>query len=265
MLRRTRLPEIILLSLVSLGTLAFIIFAIFGDAFYSSVIGEDSVAEVLTALGYFGGFLTALYYLVKLPKAAKYTLFAALWATLCFVFFGEETSWLQHYLGYETPASVSSKNLQGEFNFHNLEGFMATASTGSVHQTLTSGEFDVRGLIKGQNLFRLGFLSYFVLLPLLIHGLIRLGVLTHRKVSAFCPLPKLNLVAGISFVIGISVVAYVLSPEARREITEVREMFYALFILFYVYAYLPRSSRQPAEGSAPRASNLTSGGHRPAA
>ena len=236
-------PRIILLVLVAIGTLIFVALSIFGETLHNGIMGENSIIEVFTALGYLGGLLTALYYIFKLPKATKYTLFTFLWAALCFVFFGEETSWLQHLLGYSTPTSIEGRNLQGEFNLHNLEGFMTTRGTGSVHDAIAEGGFNFRGLLSGQNLFRLGFLSYFVLLPLLIHSLIRLNVLDYRKVKASFPLPSLDFVGAIVFVIGLSLVAYIASPSARTEMTEVREMFYALFMFFYVYAYMPRSNR----------------------
>ena len=243
MLKPYGAPKIILLSLVAVGTLIFVALSIFGKALHDSIMGESSLIEVFTALGYLGGFLTALYYAFKLPKVARYTLFTFLWAALCFVFFGEETSWLQHFLGYSTPASIEGRNLQGEFNFHNLEGFMTTEGKGSVHSVVSDGGLDLRGLLSGQNLFRLGFLSYFVLLPLLIHSLIRLNVLDYHKVKASFPLPSLDFVAAVVFVIGLSIVAYIANPNARTEMTEVREMFYALFIFFYVYAYMPRSRK----------------------
>lgn len=243
-------PKIILLSLVATGTLIFVALSIFGEALHNGIMGESSIIEVFTALGYFGGLLTALYYIFKLPRAAKYTFFTFLWAALCFVFFGEETSWLQHLFGYSTPASIESRNLQGEFNLHNLEGFMTTRETGSVHSAFADGGLDFRGLLSGQNLFRLGFLSYFVLLPLLIHGLVRLNVFNYHKVKAFFPLPSLDLIGAIVLVIGLSLVAYVASPNARTEMTEVREMFYALFMFFYVYAYMPRPSRVESQTAA---------------
>ena len=250
MLRRNHLSKILLFSIVSLGTFVFTTFLIVGAAPVVRFLGENSVIELATALGYLGGFVAALYALFKLPRAAKYPLFALLWAVLCFVFFGEETSWLQHIIGYGTPASIEGRNLQGEFNFHNLEGFMTTNTTGGFHELVTNGNFNIRGLLSGQNLFRLGFFSYFIFLPLLLHGFIRLNVLDYRKVTAYFPLPRLSFVAAVSFVIGLSLVVYVVGPDARQGITEVRELFYALFILFYIYAYLPRPISQQSEARA---------------
>ena len=40
---------------------------------------------------------------------------------MCFVALGEETSWGQHYLGYETPEAIASMNVQNELNVHNTD------------------------------------------------------------------------------------------------------------------------------------------------
>jgi hypothetical protein len=39
-----------------------------------------------------------------------------------FYFMGEESSWGQHYLGYNTPDGMVDLNRQGEFNLHNNRG-----------------------------------------------------------------------------------------------------------------------------------------------
>jgi hypothetical protein len=37
--------------------------------------------------------------------------------------FGEELSWGQHWLGFETPEISREVNVQGEFNLHNIGGY----------------------------------------------------------------------------------------------------------------------------------------------
>lgn len=36
---------------------------------------------------------------------------------------GEEASWGQHWIRYETPSDIADDNIQGEFNLHNRKGF----------------------------------------------------------------------------------------------------------------------------------------------
>ncbi len=50
-------------------------------------------------------------------------LLLALFALAAFWLAGEELSWGQHFLGFQTPEELRARNLQGEFNLHNLESF----------------------------------------------------------------------------------------------------------------------------------------------
>ena len=42
------------------------------------------------------------------------------WAVVLFIAMGEEISWGQRILGFETPESISEINFQDEFNIHNI-------------------------------------------------------------------------------------------------------------------------------------------------
>ncbi len=44
-------------------------------------------------------------------------------ALLFFVMCGEEISWGQRYLGFQTPEAIKNVNVQGEINFHNMFGY----------------------------------------------------------------------------------------------------------------------------------------------
>src|SRR5690606_29576334 len=81
---------------------------------------------------------------------------------LAIVCAGEETSWLQHELGYATPEIVADANVQGEFNLHNLRGLQGGALFEEPGE-----ERPWLGLLGSQNLFQLGFATYFLVLPLL--------------------------------------------------------------------------------------------------
>jgi hypothetical protein len=51
-------------------------------------------------------------------------------AILFFVAFGEEISWGQRVLGFQTPAVLNELNRQGEINIHNLDVFQGRETTG---------------------------------------------------------------------------------------------------------------------------------------
>ncbi len=48
-----------------------------------------------------------------------------LFAVGFFMLFGEEISWGQRLLGFETPEAFKEINVQDEFNLHNLAGYAA--------------------------------------------------------------------------------------------------------------------------------------------
>lgn len=79
---------------------------------------EDGVVEYLQAFLYLGAAIA--FAIVAWRTRAKS------WETLLAVgmFFiaGEEISWGQRILGISTPASLEERNVQGEFNLHNIEG-----------------------------------------------------------------------------------------------------------------------------------------------
>lgn len=95
---------------------------------------EDGPVEVTSAVLYFiGGFgfivaaIRSDYLLGRNDRWAY--LFMMLWAALCLVCAGEEISWGQRILGFETPEKIAAANLQGEFTLHNLEAFNALGGT----------------------------------------------------------------------------------------------------------------------------------------
>jgi len=104
----------------------------FPSSYFQHFVIEDSAIEYITMFVY---LLTA-FYCVKslkiiigsqhLSSYIKYLyslifiiiIIGSLWVA------GEEISWGQRILGYETPNAVALQNKQGEFNFHNFEPFM---------------------------------------------------------------------------------------------------------------------------------------------
>jgi hypothetical protein len=85
---------------------------------------EDYPVEYLTALFFLlssGGFVVFAVrsrFLRERGSAWVYA-FPIAWALLMLFFAGEEISWGQRILGFETPEWVAEDNLQDEFNLHN--------------------------------------------------------------------------------------------------------------------------------------------------
>lgn len=211
---------------------AFLLFVSFGNPEYGiRITEEDGPIEDLTALFYLFGVVVGFIAIFR--SGNRY--FAILWTLLCFVFLGEETSWFQRVLDYSVPA-VEEMNSQGEFNFHNLKIFQG-------EELFVDGKLNKVGLIdyifSTQNVFRIGFFGYFLILPLLsLHskGARVLSIVGYVRPGTLFICIML-LVIGTSFALAIN------SPTAvKSALAETREMFYAYFILIYLVLYFRSSN-----------------------
>jgi hypothetical protein len=209
--------------------------------------GEFGIIETVSALAYPVGAWFAL----RLARQSEGWARAhwVMWLVFCLLFFGEETSWLQHWLGYATPDSIKVVNEQSEFNLHNLRVL-------SAPEAIMGGEgapVSWKLLLSAQNLFYAGFAVYFVLLPLAMR-FARVAALAQR-VGA----PRLGLAYAlmVAWTMALSVVlsfAYRHDMAAKVLIAETREMFCALFIAAFLamaYAAVGKHGRR-GEIPAPR-------------
>ena len=143
-----------------------------------------------------------------------------------FFFFGEETSWLQHAIGYDTPENILAINAQSEVNLHNLKWFQGG---GITPQSNPEGGFP--NLFSSQNLFRIGFFTYFLIFPII--GLLKMDKGLFSKFRF--PFPGHRFMVYIWAPIGVSLILAVFSHgDVKDVIAETREMFYAVSILTYV-------------------------------
>jgi hypothetical protein len=115
----------IALAYASLGMGNIVLAATIPEDHYFELVGAFSF--LVTSLLFFYGFRVARKTLdkswVSLMKQLVYLGLAVL-----FLFgAGEEISWGQRILGFQTPESVSEVNRQEEFNLHNLSAWEASA------------------------------------------------------------------------------------------------------------------------------------------
>jgi len=155
-----------------------------------------------------------------------------IWLFLTLVFFAEETSYLQHYIGYETPEYFLKVNEQKEFNFHNI----FTSAESLVDAVGRGGRFDIKILLKAQNLFNIGFAFYFLLLPFLAFYNSRLKNILNN----FCiPIIGIRFILSIWLPIFFSVLVSFTdinnTTYLRSYYGETREMFFAFTIMLYIY------------------------------
>ncbi len=116
---------------------------------------------------------------------------------------GEEISWGQRILGFETPKAIEAINVQREFNLHNLMGYL----------------FD--------HLFILGFFCWGVLLPILYHAL---ADVRRVVVATGLPVPSAGLAVGMSLasLMQEPVVTAFMTPAGGLRVAEMRELVSAL-------------------------------------
>ncbi len=127
---------------------------------------EAAVVEALTDEDKFFEWMTVLFFLASafiglhLFRRTKNIYFL-----LFFVFFffaaGEEISWGQRLLGFETPEAIKEKNVQQEFTLHNMELFNQMNLNGEAKSGLSR-------FLEMNFLFRIGTLAYGILLPILV-------------------------------------------------------------------------------------------------
>jgi len=92
-------------------------------------------------------------------RRTRRNVFLGLLAVIMFICFGEEISWGQRVLGFETPQFLAGLNAQNETNLHNIW---------LVHQWQPDGnEKSFLGLFLNMNrLFSIFWLTYFVAVPI---------------------------------------------------------------------------------------------------
>jgi hypothetical protein len=114
-------PATLIPVLVALGVPALTI-ALGGYVWY---LGEDGVSETTTVIAYLIGSLLLVIAAFRLRKERRWWALIPylLLAAGAFVVAMEEISWGQRLLGYSTPEIVESRNIQDEFNLHNIREF----------------------------------------------------------------------------------------------------------------------------------------------
>ena len=225
-LAKYKLGTITYLQCLSYSALIFILY-FSPTSFKIALLGETGPIEIISALGYF----LAIPFFVLAAKSTvppvKWHLL--MWAGLAFLFFGEETSWMQHYLGFATPESIKEVNAQREFNLHNLNFFQG-------RRIIVDGQlqdFNWRKfLFSSQMLFQLGFVSYFFviptarLLPIIDNIFKRLGFVKPTK----------NQIAVLLVTLFVCVICTIMAkddPRAKNFWAEFREMIFALGIFAF--------------------------------
>jgi hypothetical protein len=163
---------------------------------------------------------------------------------LAFFFFvgaGEEISWGQHYLHYETPEFWKSRNVQQELTVHNLI---------YLNQREFSGEIKPvwQRILSVENIFTYGTLFYVFLLPVAASLNQRVRQWVER---AGLPLAPLTLSwALLGYFAWVKVLKFFILPDyLMQNNTEIMESMWGLLYLLIALSWYGAMRRRAAGGS----------------
>jgi len=165
-------------------------------------------------------------------RRTRRNLYLGLLAVIMFICFGEEISWGQRFLGFQTPQFLAGLNAQNETNLHNIW---------LVHQWQPDGsEKSFLGLLLNMNrLFSIFWLTYFVVVPISAKKSERV-----RRALIFAGIPVPPIWAGGLFLatyISYKITAAIDAGSIRaHSLDELKETTYAA-----IYAYIAMFSLTP--------------------
>lgn len=204
----------------------------------TSMEAEDGWIESLGALFFFlaaalfamaflksGGSNTANSYL----KGRRNWMFIPLFL-LCFLAAGEEISWGQRIIGWETPEAIKEINAQEETNLHNLTWFQVKNEDGTLKSQWGR-------MLTATRLLAIFLLGFLVVLPLLsaVPALRRLMISLAMPVPE--PWPGLLLIASyVGFRVFLILIGGNEAVEAGA-LNELKETCYGLTMFYAAYAF----------------------------
>ena len=164
-------------------------------------------------------------------------IFFLLLGLLFFVLLGEEISWGQRILGFETPEGIEERNIQDEFNFHNLDLFHLRGDD-KVRKT------GIKAWFTAKKIFVYVFLMYLFITPLLVKYVEPIKNLARKL---YLPVPKIEL--GLLFILNI-LLFKAFKPFSDgttgmlRGLAEVEEFNFALILLMIPLIWIGLPSKK---------------------
>ncbi|MCB0548857.1 MAG: hypothetical protein KDD19_14855 [Phaeodactylibacter sp.] len=164
---------------------------------------------------------------------------------LFFISLGEEISWGQRLIGFDTPETIAARNVQGEFNFHNLEMFNPRTMDEQPKEGLAA-------LFTARRVFIALFGFYLLILPLfhIFSGAV-------RKLTKWFYVPVPPLWMGVAYagnIILFMALNRMLDDNQmiKNGISEVEELniSFLLMLIPFLFLRLPDWWRKPAQETA---------------
>ena len=213
---------------------------------------EDGLFEDLTAVAFFSASLIFFILFLRNRNGNDLLIFKTrrnvffLLLSLLFLFgAGEEISWGQRIIGWDTPGRWGETNLQGETNFHNLNVFHRRDETGATK----SG---VMLMLNAERLFSVFWFGFCIIVPLL-----EMTWPAFRRLVQRIGMPIVPLLVGLLFLANYFI-AKALEPHAASRqlgwpLAEIKEFLYGvLFLIIAIYFAASRTARPtPAASTSP--------------
>lgn len=166
-------------------------------------------------------------------------IFFFLLGIIFFVSAGEEISWGQRIIGFRTPEKIEARNIQKEFNFHNLDIF-------NLYDENDVRKTGLKSLLTAKRMFIYFFATYLLIVPLLT----KVSDFFSRVVrKIYLPVPAIEL--GILFVLMVPIFRIFRweygVPIVSRGIAEIEEFNFAFILFFLPFVWLGFRTRRSAE------------------
>ena len=190
---------------------------------------EDGFVEYLSVVFWIMGILFAMGIIWHNKYKKKIVAFVLLF--VCFISSGEEISWGQRIFNIETPYFIAEANRQSELNFHNLYALSGGSTWLNFFKT---GEFDYQQIVDAQNLFRIGFIIFFFLFPLISNT--KYGGKILSKIGYYKPENYFTIIVGL-YIVFSCLITIGTSGSYAHSVQEIREMSFALFIGMYLFEF----------------------------
>ncbi len=210
------------------------------DSIFTNLTKEDGLFEYTTAILF---FITSILFLLlfrngryikdvrirnHLHSYAKRYFFLIL-AIIFFFGAGEEISWAQRIIGFETPKKMYEMNVQEEFNLHNIELFNIKNKEG-VRKTGFATLFTMKQIFLGS------FFLYLLVLPIVAKKFVWIPQVLKKL---YIPVPPVWI--GILFIMnyGLYRMFRMLQPwDLQWGLTEVQEFNFSLLLLTLPFVWI---------------------------
>ncbi|NND33087.1 MAG: hypothetical protein HKN76_10890 [Saprospiraceae bacterium] len=223
-----------LIAIVLFIVLSYSVYLFLDDSTVANLGKEDHFFEYLTASLFLA---TSLIFLLLYLQKRKLTL--AIFTLAMFVGAGEEISWGQRILNFETPEKLKTVNVQNEFNLHNIYIFNGTDLEDNMKQGLDR-------MLQIDFLFRIFILVFGIALPI---GVYHFAPISELAQKLKIPVPPVTI--GIFFLVNWLTFRILLSyilPTGKdyQYYDTIAELFEcgSSYILFIVAIYFLRNRRQ---------------------